>query len=100
MIAKITKFAFAIIALFAVCDLWQHWQTIHFCDQAKPGLPYAKLAAMFLQSGNETWWSRQFPKQGTPGVWKVYLPDPATVGEYACTIEHDGTKVLSSRYGR
>jgi len=78
---------------------WHHQQTVKFCSTIYPGLSYNELKTLFFQSGNEHWWEGQFEEKERPGVWKVYLPDPATIGEFACKIEHDGTKVISSAYG-
>jgi hypothetical protein len=94
------------LAVFVVCGLiagkmgWEHHQTLQFCENAHPGLPYAQLETLFLQYGSEGYWRAQFEDKDHPGVWKVYLPDPSTIGEMACTVWHDRVKVISSKYGR
>src|SRR5277367_4061973 len=94
-IKGILIFLVAVVAM----SWWEHQQTVSFCAKIYPGLSYTDLKTLFLQSGNERYWAHQFEDKEHPGVWKVYLPDPATVGEYACKIKHDGTKVISSAYG-
>jgi hypothetical protein len=87
-----------LLALTAVL-MWQsHQQTVNFCTSITPGMAYKELEAKFTQSGHENWFNAQTEEKDHPGRWKVQLPDPSSMGEKACVIEHDRAKVLSSKY--
>lgn len=80
----------------AVAFLWtDHVRILKACERILVGMPVSEVEAMIEVLDRKTRVVR-FTRQD--GTHVIELIDPATVGDRACTIAHDGKTVTQAQY--
>lgn len=103
---RILKTVAALIIFFmltiAFYGVWLRWDTKNlkaFCSAIKPGDPLASLPELAKSYHlNSRWITKGAAFNKNSNTWFNYLPAESTMGEVACSIEHDKTVVISSKY--
>jgi hypothetical protein len=84
-----------LIAVSVITMLWFQNKAINFCEQITPSMPLKSLLILIEKEGVAI-------KMGNSSrameISTIILPDPSTIGEMACVIDHDGNTVISAKY--
>ena len=90
----------ALIAVFSVYLGWMWWdsrQLKSLCAEANEGVAVSALPALAEKYGFARRWVEHGTRERNGAGWVTYVPSSATIGEVACVIHYDDTKVLSAR---
>jgi hypothetical protein len=84
-----------LFAVSIITMLWFHNKALNFCDQITPNMPLKSLLVLIENEGVQI---RMGNSSRAMEISKIILPDPSTIGEMACVIDHDGNTVISAKY--
>ncbi len=87
----------ALVAVFSVYLGWMWWegrQLNALCAEANEGVAVSALPALAEKYGFARHWvAHGILDRNGPG-WVMYVPSSSTIGEFACAIHYNDTRVL------
>jgi len=90
----------ALVAVFSVYLGWMWWegrQLKSLCAEANEGIAVSALPALAEKYGFARHWIERGIRDGNDPSWVTYIPSTSTIGEVACEIHYNATRVLRAR---